>query len=76
MTWEIVYTEQAQKDARKLASSGLINHAASLLDIFQKDLDQNPPPDQNWWAIYLVHIHNASIYNIDRYTKFMKKKKS
>lgn len=44
MTREIVYTKQAQKDAKKLASSGLKNKAKKLLDIIQKDPYQNPPP--------------------------------
>lgn len=47
MSWELVYTKQAQKDARKLASSGLKNKAESLLDFIQKDPCQNPPPDEN-----------------------------
>ena len=44
MTWKLVYTKQAQKDAKKLASSGLKNKAKLLLDIIQKDPYQNPPP--------------------------------
>jgi len=44
VTWKIVYTKQAQKDARKLASSGLKNKAKKLLDIIQKDPYQKPPP--------------------------------
>ena len=44
MTWEIVYTKQAQKDAKKLASSGLKSKAKKLLYIIQKDPYQNPPP--------------------------------
>ena len=44
MTWEIVYTNQVQKDAKKLASSGLKNKARKLLDIIRKDPYQNPPP--------------------------------
>ncbi len=44
MTWTLVYTKQAQKDAKKLASSGLKNKAKLLLDIIQKDPYQNPPP--------------------------------
>ena len=44
MTWGIVFTKQAQKDAKKLASSGLKNKAKKLLDIIQKDPYQNPPP--------------------------------
>ncbi len=44
MNWKLVYTKQAQKDAKKLASSGLKNKAKRLLDIIQKDPYQNPPP--------------------------------
>ena len=44
MTWEVVYTKKAQKDAKKLASSGLKNKAKKLLGIIQKDPYQNPPP--------------------------------
>jgi len=44
VTWKLVYTKQVQKDARKLASSGLKNKATALLDIIQMDPYQNPPP--------------------------------
>jgi toxin YoeB len=42
--WQIYYTRQAQKDARKLASSGLKNKAQELLTIIKADPFQNPPP--------------------------------
>ncbi|MBT4289078.1 MAG: Txe/YoeB family addiction module toxin [Deltaproteobacteria bacterium] len=44
MTWKIVYTKQAQKDAKKLVSSNLKQKAAVLLEILQNDPYQNPPP--------------------------------
>ena len=44
MTWEIYYTKQAQKDAKKLASSGLKEKAQELLKIIQENPYQNPPP--------------------------------
>ena len=44
VTWTLHYTKQAQKDARKLASSGLKAKAQTLLDILEKDPWQNPPP--------------------------------
>ena len=44
MSWELVYTKQAQKDSRKLASSGLKNKAKALLNLIQKNPYQNPPP--------------------------------
>lgn len=44
MSWSIVYTKQAQKDAKKLASSNLKPQAQRLLDIIAKNPFQNPPP--------------------------------
>lgn len=44
MTWQLIYTKQAQKDAQKLASSGLKEKAKELLKIVQSDPYQNPPP--------------------------------
>lgn len=42
--WNIYYTRQAQKDARKLASSGLKNKAEALLRVISENPYQNPPP--------------------------------
>ena len=42
--WTLYYTRQAQKDARKLASSGLKTKAQQLLSILQSDPLQTPPP--------------------------------
>ncbi|MGB0664975.1 MAG: Txe/YoeB family addiction module toxin [Pontibacterium sp.] len=44
MTWSVYYTQQAQKDAKKLASSGLKNKAQELLRIIKENPYQNPPP--------------------------------
>ena len=44
VTWTLHYTKQAQKDAKKLASSGLKAKAQALLAILEKDPWQNPPP--------------------------------
>lgn len=44
MTWKLYYTKQAQKDARKLASSGLKSKAQELLRIIEQDPYQKPPP--------------------------------
>lgn len=44
MSWRLVYTKQAQKDAKKLASSGLKDKAQELLRIIERDPRQNPPP--------------------------------
>ena len=42
--WKIVFTKQAQKDAKKLSSPGLKPKAEMLLNILQNDPFQNPPP--------------------------------
>ena len=42
--WNIYYTRQAQKDARKLASSGLKNKAEALLRVISENPYQNPQP--------------------------------
>jgi toxin YoeB len=44
VTWTIVFTKQAQKDSRKLASSGLKPKAQRLLEILEANPYQNPPP--------------------------------
>ncbi len=44
MTWRLVYTKQAQKEAKKLASSGLKPKAQELLSLLAEDPFQKPPP--------------------------------
>jgi len=44
VSWRLVYTKQAQKDAKKLASSGLKPKAQELLAIIAEDPFQRPPP--------------------------------
>lgn len=44
MSWEILYSKQAQKDAQKLAAAGLKDKALQLLAILKNDPFQNPPP--------------------------------
>lgn len=44
MTWQLIYTKQAQKDAQKLAASGLKEKAKELLKIVESSPYQNPPP--------------------------------
>jgi Txe/YoeB family toxin of toxin-antitoxin system len=42
--WLLVFTKQAQKDAKKIASSGLRGNAERLLNILSVNPFQNPPP--------------------------------
>lgn len=42
--WQLHFTKQAQKDAKKVASSGLKPKAQELLEILRDDPFANPPP--------------------------------
>lgn len=42
--WRLVFTKQAQKDAKKLARSGLKPQAEKLLTLLANNPYQNPPP--------------------------------
>ena len=44
MTWALVFSKHAQKDAQKLAASGLKGKAQELLAIVRENPFQNPPP--------------------------------
>jgi toxin YoeB len=44
VSWRVVYTRQAQKDARKLEASGLKPKAQELLAILAEDPFRKPPP--------------------------------
>jgi toxin YoeB len=44
VSWELVFAKHAQKDAQKLAASGLKAKAQELLAIIKENPFQNPPP--------------------------------
>ena len=44
VSWTLVFTKQAQKDAKKLKASGLKPKAERLLEILELNPYQNPPP--------------------------------
>ena len=44
MSWQLVFAKHAQKDAQKLAASGLKSRAQELLAILQENPFKNPPP--------------------------------
>ena len=44
MSWELRYTRQAQKDAKKLSASGLKKNSERLLEVIKQKPYQNPPP--------------------------------
>lgn len=44
MSWQLVFTKLAQKDAKKIAQSGLKPQANRLLGSLREDPFRNPPP--------------------------------
>ena len=42
--WRIVYTKQAQRDARKIATADLRQKAEKLLNVLSQNPFQTPPP--------------------------------
>ena len=78
MSWKIVYTKQAQKDAKKIASSGLKQKAEKLLNILKKDPYQNPPSyeklvgDLSGAYSRRINIQHRIIYQIIEEKKIIK----
>jgi len=44
VNWKVVFTKQAQKDARRLAAAGLKSKAEELIEILRQDPWRSPPP--------------------------------
>ena len=44
MSWDLVYTKLAQKDAKRLAAAGLKPKAKSLLNLLEENPYKSPPP--------------------------------
>jgi len=42
--WQVVFTKQAQKDAKKLSDSGLRPKAEKLIEILRENPYATPPP--------------------------------
>ena len=70
MKWKLVFTRQAQKDARKLSSSNLKASAESLLEIISKDPYANPPRyerlvgDLKGTCSRRINIHHRLVYQV------------
>ncbi|WP_044407557.1 Txe/YoeB family addiction module toxin [Thiomicrospira microaerophila] len=70
MSWTLVYTKQAQKDAKKLAASGLKPQAKKLLDILHINPYQTPPRyeklvgDLNGAYSRRINIQHRIVYQV------------
>lgn len=72
MTWNIVFTKQAAKDAKKLKAAGLDKKAKRLLAIIKEDPFVNPPHYEalvgNLTGLYSrrINLHHRLVYQILR----------
>ncbi len=70
VSWRIVFTRQAQKDARKLAATGLKRNAEALLAILAVNPHQSPPPfeklvgDLSGAYSRRINIHHRLVYQV------------
>jgi Txe/YoeB family toxin of toxin-antitoxin system len=78
VSWELVYTKQAQKDAKKLASSGLKSKAKYLLQVIEENPFQNPPPferlvgDLSGAISRRINIQHRLVYQVYEEQKVIK----
>jgi Txe/YoeB family toxin of toxin-antitoxin system len=78
VSWELVYTKQAQKDAKKLASSGLKSKAKYLLEVIEENPFQNPPPferlvgDLSGAISRRINIQHRLVYQVYEEQKVIK----
>jgi len=70
VSWQVVFTRHAQKDAQKLLASGLKAKAQELLAILQSNPLQNPPPYENLVAdltgaySWRINIQHRLVYEL------------
>lgn len=70
MSWEIVYTRQAQKDAGKLAAAGLKEKAQELIEVLKENPYNNPSPyekllgDLAWSYSRRINIQHRLVYQV------------
>lgn len=70
MSWRLVFTKQAQKDARKIARAGLKPQTVKLLEILKKNPYRNTPPyekllgDLSGACSRRINIHHRLVYQV------------
>ncbi len=78
MSWRVVFTKQAQKDAKKIEQAGLKAQVSRLLDVLREDPYRNPPPHEklvgNLSGAYSrrINIQHRLIYQISDEIKTVK----
>jgi len=70
VSWRLVYTNQAKRDAKKLSRSGLKPQAERLLAILREDPYRTPPPferligDLSGACSRRINIQHRLVYQI------------
>ena len=70
MSWKLVYSKQALKDAKKLKAAGLKPKAEELLEIVKSNPLQNPPSFEKLIGDLAgaysrrINIHNRLVYEV------------
>ena len=70
MSWALVYSRQALKDAKKLKAAGLKKRAEDLLAILQADPFRNPPTFEKLVGDLAgaysrrINLHNRLVYEV------------
>ncbi len=78
VSWRLVYTKQAQKDAKKLAAAGLKRKAEDLLKILAENPFQIPPPyekligDLSGSYSRRINIQHRLVYQVYEKEKIVK----
>ena len=78
MSWKLVYTKKAQKDAKRLAQSNLKKKAESILTIIKNDPYQKPPAyeklvgDLSGAYSRRINIQHRLIYQVFENEKIVK----
>lgn len=76
MTWQVVYTNQARKDAQKLVAAGLKPKAEELIELLCRNPFETPPPfeklvgDLSGAYSRRINIQHRLVYQVleDRHT--------
>ena len=76
--YKLIYTRQAQKDAKKLAQSGLKRNASKILKIIKEDPFQKPPSydkllgDLTGAYSRRINIQHRIVYQVHEKEKIVK----
>ena len=76
--WRVVFTKQAQKDAKKLSSAGLRSKAENLIEVLRENPYQTPPPfekllgDLSGAISRRINIQHRIVYQIHDDEKVVK----